>query len=237
MNAESFPNRKQWVSKLNLSLANRQADSESIDGKEISSEDALVLEQKLRASLRENVHHKNYAVAIALLTELIHNNPHSAKDYNNRGLMHFKVGKYDQALEDYNQALSLNPRLDSAYNNRANCHAQQGDLAAAIADYDAALDFNPANLRAVINQAITFRQLGLYAQALENLDIALFLGRRLKGRIYLERGRTYHLRGDWNCAVADYKRALENLPKNDSHEHQRRQIEAWLDELLLPMIA
>lgn len=237
MNANSFPNRKQWVSKLNLSLSKGQGDSESIDSQEISSQDSLISEQNLRASLKENFHHKNYAVAIALLTELINHNPHNAKDYNNRGLMHFKVGEYDQALEDYNQALSLNPRLDGAYNNRANCYAQKGDLAAAIADYDSALDFNPANLRAVINQAITFRQLGLYGQALENLDIALFLGRRLKGRIYLERGRTYHLRGDWNCAVADYKRALENLPNNGSHGHQRRQIEAWLDELLLPMIA
>ncbi len=238
MNADSFPNNKQWVNEQTLPFSSGQGDLESACGIEfIFCQESLVLEKKLRASLNEHFHHKNYAEAIAILTELIDCNPHNAKDYNNRGLMHFRMGQYDQALEDYNQALHLNPRLDSAYNNRANCYAQQGDLATAIADYDAALDFNPGNLRAAINQAIAFRQLGLYDMALENLDTALFIGRRLKGRIYLERGRTYHLRGDWNCAVADYKRALEHLPHNVNQLHHRQQVEAWLDDLLQPMSA
>ena len=195
------------------------------------------LEQDLRASVRLQVRNHNYEQAITLLTQLIARNPHNAQDYNNRGLMRFKIGQYDQALEDYNQALRLDSRLDSAYNNRANYYAAQGDLAAAIADYDAALDFNPGNLRASINQAIAFRQLGLYDLALDNLDLALVLGRRLKGRIYLERGRTYHLRGDWNCAVADYKRALEQLPETSNNFSYRQQVQSWLDELLQPISA
>ena len=195
------------------------------------------LEQDLRASIRLQVSQQHYQQAISLITQLIDSNPHNAQDYNNRGLMRFKIGQYEQALEDYNQALRLNPRLDSAYNNRANYHAAQGDIAAAIADYDAALDFNPANLRASINQAIAFRQLGLYDLALDNLDLALVLGRRLKGRIYLERGRTYHLRGDWNCAVADYNRALEQLSDTSNNHHYRQQVQRWLDELLQPISA
>ena len=204
---------------------------------EKSSQKLSPLEQDLRDSVRLQVLNQNYEQAIILLTKLIDYNPHNAQDYNNRGLMRFKTGQYDQALEDYNQALCLNPRLDSAYNNRANYHAAQGDLAAAIADYDAALDFNPGNLRASINQAIAFRQLGLYDLALDNLDLALVLGRRLKGRIYLERGRTYHLRGDWNCAVADYNRALEQLPDTSNNLSYRQQVQSWLDELLQPMSA
>jgi tetratricopeptide (TPR) repeat protein len=34
---------------------------------------------------------------------------------------------------------------------------------------------------------------------------------QLEGNIYAERGRTYELRGDWNCAIADYQKALALL--------------------------
>ncbi len=192
-------------------------------------------DRHLRVMVRELAQEGEYDQAIILLTQLIERHPQSANDYNNRGLLHFKNAQYAEALADYNCALELNPRLDSAYNNRANYYACQGDLATAIADYDTALNFNPANLRASINQAIAFRQLGLYDLALENLDLALILGRRLKGRIYLERGRTYHLRGDWNCALADYNRAREYW-SDLSYSHQQ-QIQIWLNQLLKPATA
>ena len=97
------------------------------------------------------------------------------------------------------------------------------------------MDLNPHHVRAWINRSITLRDLGNYAEAIENLEIAMLFG-QLKGNIWAERGRTYHLWGDWNCAVADYRRALADLP---SLNHQdvsgyrlRLQLETWLNELL-----
>jgi hypothetical protein len=59
---------------------------------------------------------------------------------------------------------------------------------------------------------------------------------QLKGHIWAERGRTYHLWGDWNCAIADYRRALAKLPllkdKDIIGYRLRLQIETWLNELL-----
>lgn len=175
-----------------------------------------------------------YAEAIAVLDEILLHAPESASDYNNRGLMHFRLKQYAAALEDYNDAIALDPRLDSAYNNRANCYAAQGQLAEAIADYQIALDFNPGNLRAWVNQGITYRDLGLYDLAIENFDLVLVLGSRLRGRVYGERGRAYHLRGDWNLALADYQRSLESLSNSFSSRRYRRNVEAWRDELLCP---
>jgi tetratricopeptide (TPR) repeat protein len=185
----------------------------------------------LRSLVKAKVKQGDYSGAIAILTQLIKRHPHSAADYNNRGLIHFQNGQLDLAIADYNKALELNTRLDSAYNNRANYYASLGMWKEALADYDMALDFNPANTRAWINQGITFRQLGLHERALDNFDFALLFG-QLTGQIYAERGRTYHLRGDWNCAIADYKRAITHLPtSSDSHGRQKR-IESWIDELL-----
>ena len=182
----------------------------------------------------------NHQEAIDILSQLIACNPQSATDYNNRGLVYFQGGQLEAALSDYNTALQLNPRLASAYNNRANYYAAQGQLAAAIADYEKAIDFNPSNVRARINRGITLRDLGLYSRAVENFDLALRFG-QLEEHIYAERGRTYHLHGDWNCAIADYQRVLSQLlqsqPNRDKTSNRLRfQVENWLQELLTPLL-
>lgn len=193
----------------------------------------------LRQQALSEAQRGNHATAIALFSHLIEQNPDNANDYSNRGLVYFQSGQSEAALTDYNQAIALNPRLDNAYNNRANYYAAQGQFLEAILDYDVALDLNPTNVRAWINQGITFRELEMYDRALESLDLALCLG-KLAGHIYAERGRTYHLRGDWNCAVADYHRALAELPQIDAISlspamRLRLQVENWLNELISPL--
>lgn len=193
----------------------------------------------LRQQALTNAHQGNYEEAIALFSLLIESNPTNASDYSNRGLVHFQNGEADAALADYNRAIELNPRLDSVYNNRANYYAAQGQFLEAMLDYDIALDLNPTNVRTWINQGITFRELEMYDRAIESFDLALCLG-KLEGHIYAERGRTYHLRGDWNCAIGDYRRAIEKLPVSqnspiDASARLRLQVQRWLDELLSPL--
>ena len=210
-------------------------DLASLENNIVSNLNSQILQQSLRTSVKEKASQGNYAVAISLLDELIALCPHSAADYNNRGLMHFRNNQIIEALCDLSQALKIDPRLDSAYNNRANCHVAQGNLAEAIADYDLALDLNPANLRAWINQGITFRELELYDLALENFDIALIIGDVLEEKIYAERGRTYDLRGDWNCAVGDYHKALNILATKPALVKYEQKVTGWLNRLLAPL--
>lgn len=206
---------------------------------------AVLLSQTEReAILRQRAlletQHGNHAEAIDIFSELIGRSPDNANHYCNRGLVYFKNGELEAAMADYNRAIALNPRLDSAYNNRANYYAAQGLYLEAILDYDVALDLNPANVRAWINQGITFREVEMYDRALESLDLALCLG-KLEGHVYAERGRTYHLRGDWNCAVGEYHRALNQLALSNAESQNAAtlrlylQVESWLDELLAPL--
>lgn len=189
--------------------------------------------QQIRISIQEKVAQKNYTAAIALLDQLIICYPNSAIDYNNRGLMHFYKKQFPKAIQDYDRAIAIDNRLDNAYNNRANCYAAQGNFVAALNDYEQAIDLNPSNLRALINQGITFRELGLYDLAIENFETTLILGQEFQGRIYAEKGHTYHLRGDWNCAIGDYRRALALLSHLDNY---RQKVENWLNELLMPVM-
>lgn len=187
-------------------------------------------DQQLLICVKEKAERGNYLAAIAYLNQLIGRHQDSAVHYNNRGLMYFCAGQNFKALQDYNRAIAIDPKLDRVYNNRANCYAAQGNLGAALADYETALDLNPANLRTWINQGLIFRKLGLYDLAIENFDLALVLGVGLKGRIYAERGYTYYLRGDWNCAIADYYRALDRLTMADTY---REKVSTWIAQLLL----
>lgn len=206
-------------------------------------------EMLLRQQAMEQAQRGQITEAIALFTLLIQYNPHSAGNYNNRGLLYFQMGDYESALMDYEEALLLNPRLAKIYNNRANCYAALGELDLAIADYEMAIDLDPTDIRAYLNQGITLRELNLFEQALESFDLALqfsqFLNSadalvgvpsNLEGHIYAERGRTYHYLGDWNCAVADYHRAMDRLPLSDSAkgnaQRLRKQVKSWMDELL-----
>jgi len=192
--------------------------------------------EKIRICVREKAAQGDYEEAISLLDKLIAMYPKNAVDYNNRGLMHFRNDQIIEALCDLSQALEINPKLDSAYNNRANCYAAQGALSDAIADYDIALDLNPGNLRAWINQGITFRELELYNLAIENFDIALIIGNNLQDKIHAERGRAYHLRGDWNCAVSDYYSALAILEQQSTMTKYEKKVSGWLAQLLDPLI-
>jgi tetratricopeptide (TPR) repeat protein len=218
--------QKRWQAKPNQT-SHGQSGATRLTAAE---QDVLLRQQALSAAQQGD-----RSTAIALFNALLKRLPQSAIDYSNRGLVHFQNGELDQALADYNKAIALNPRLDSAYNNRANYYAAQGEFLEAILDYDIALDLNPANVRAWINQGITFRELEMYDRALESFDLALCLG-RLEGHIYAERGRTYQLQGDWNCAMADYYRALENLSEGTTDakgsSRLRLQVENRIDELL-----
>lgn len=190
----------------------------------------------LRAWASQKAQQGSYAEAIDALSQLLNRHPQNAIDYNNRGLVYFQARQFDQAIADYNKALELNPRLAKAYNNRANYYAAIGDLEASLADYDQALDFNPSYVRAWLNRGITLRDLERYSEAIENFDIALLLG-QLEGHIYAERGRTYHLWGDWNCCIADYNRALTMLPEHSESSSTpasrlRDQVENWLNQLI-----
>ncbi|MGF1541486.1 MAG: tetratricopeptide repeat protein [Pleurocapsa sp.] len=213
------------------SVNDNSTDRTSCQFISLSNFDKLNSEARMRNCIEQKASQGNYAVAIALLNQLIALRPDSATDYNNRGLMYFRNNQITEALADLSQALQLDPKLDSAYNNRANCYAARGELDKAVADYELALDLNPANLRAWINQGITFREMGIYDLAIENFDIASIIGNRLQERIYAERGRCYHLRGDWNCAVADYKQALELLKTKPQLAGYQYKVQTWLDSL------
>ena len=191
----------------------------------------LLLQKRARCEASQG----NYAAALEIFNQLIVREPENPNNFVNRGLMYSNLQRYDEALASYNWAIELNPELSKAYSNRANLHATCQNWRDAIADYDQAIDLNPLNIFARLNQAVTFRDIGDYEEALVCLDIALFF-RPKSATLYSERGRTYHLQGSWNQAIADYTtahRLAEDTSLKDISSPERviRRVQGWIDSL------
>jgi tetratricopeptide (TPR) repeat protein len=54
--------------------------------------------------------------------------------YNNRAFAEIKLKKYDDAIESYNQAISINSNNHVYYKNRANLYMEKGNVDKAILD-------------------------------------------------------------------------------------------------------
>ncbi len=251
MNLPLFPVRPNLPKRIRRQAAGavHRAEAELMtEGLNLSQGDRELL---LRQQALDKAQQGELDHAIDLFTHLIACNPASASNFNNRGLLYFQQGEYELALADYHQALWLNPHLAKVYNNRANCYAAMGELEAAIDDYDTAIDLDPTDVRARLNQGITFRQLELWELAIDCFELAIQfsqlinatdpmrISNALEGHLYAERGRAYHLLGDWNCAIADYHRALGYLPLNglrpDQSSRLRAQVRGWMNDLLGPL--
>lgn len=189
----------------------------------------------LRYEVAYNVHSGNYDRAVSLLELLIYQNPDSAIDYNNRGYVYLKLGNLSAAILDLEQAIELDPLLDRAHNNRGNCSALAGNLPEALEHYNTAICLNSNNGRAWINQGITLRDMGLYELAVTSFDYPLQV-QHLQSHTYAERGRTHHLAGDWNWAVADYQLALASLTPIEKESREtyavKRRVQRWINSLL-----
>jgi len=69
-------------------------------------------------------------------------------DHKQKGNEAFKVGKYDEAIEHYDEAISLDARQAALYSNRAACWASKGEYAKALVDAEKCTAIDPKFIKA-----------------------------------------------------------------------------------------
>jgi tetratricopeptide (TPR) repeat protein len=89
-----------------------------------------------------------------------------AKIYTNRGRAYNELRLYDQAIADYNQAISLAPKLQAAYYNRGNVYRLEGRYDQAIADYTIAIMLDPNDPEPYGNRGYVYELQGKRDQAI-----------------------------------------------------------------------
>ncbi|WP_135466292.1 tetratricopeptide repeat protein [Crenalkalicoccus roseus] len=98
-----------------------------------------------------------------------------------RGLRNMEAGLPDEALEDFDAALTLDPRFPEAWYMRAQAHARIGDGTAAARDLQEALRLEPRHWPALAGLSALQEQSGDAAGALRSLEAALAINPRMPG--------------------------------------------------------
>lgn len=120
-------------------------------------------------------------------------------------------GDYEQAISEYNKAISLNPNYVDAYNNRGLAYAEQGNYAQAISDLNKAISLDPNYANAYNNRGYTYTKQGNYAQAIPECNKAISLNPN-DAVFYNNRGYAYTKQGNYAQAIPDLNKAISLDP-------------------------
>lgn len=116
-------------------------------------------------------------------SEVIANDGESLNDvaiaYNNRGNALRALNRFDEAKNDYNNAIILAPSDPFPYRNRGVTYGLLGDYAAALADFHRAIVLAPKYASAYLGRAFALKQLGNHKAAAADLAKAAKLDPKL----------------------------------------------------------
>jgi protein O-mannosyl-transferase len=132
--------------------------------------------------------------------------PGLARPHLNLGVALHAAGRYDEALAEYEHALSVNPRLAVAYSNMSSIRVQQGELAAAENLLNKAIELSPGRVGPYISLAGVRLKRGAPEEALRVLDQAPGAGD--SAAVHLSRGEALMALSRYNEARTEYGRAL-----------------------------
>ncbi|MBW4632552.1 MAG: tetratricopeptide repeat protein [Iphinoe sp. HA4291-MV1] len=118
----------------------------------------------------------------------------SFADYYKQGHASYKVKDYEQAIENFSQAIQKDPKHAKAYVNRGNAHYNLKEYEAALADYNQAISINPTEVKAYVNRGNVRYMLAEYSSDPDK---------------------------EYNLAIADYNNALR-LNLNEVEAYIRR---------------
>jgi tetratricopeptide (TPR) repeat protein len=140
--------------------------------------------------------------------------------YQNRGVGYFRKGQDEQALADFEHAITLDPAYALGYRGRGSVLARRGDVDRAIKDFDQAIQLNQKDAATLANRGDAWRQKGDLDRALVDLDLAIQLDPNLV-LAFAARGRLWESKGELNRGIADENEAIRIDPRNSIAFHTR----------------
>src|SRR5262249_21979685 len=93
--------------------------------------------------------------------------------FNNRGYAYARLGEFDRAMADLNEALKLDPQNPLAFINRGFTWTTHEEHEHAVADFPRALRLDPENPAALNDRCFSRAILGALTEALADCDESL----------------------------------------------------------------
>ncbi|MDR1285172.1 MAG: tetratricopeptide repeat protein [Campylobacteraceae bacterium] len=154
-------------------------------------------------------------VARTLGDELVKNYSKEARAYYYRGVIYTDTGRrgYEQAMEDFTQAIALDPKYADAYNYRGFIHFKWREYDKAIEDYSKAINLDP-DYWSYRNRGFNYQEIGQYDKALADYAQAIKLYPNYTDTYY-DRVEIYEKTGEYEKAVQDYTHIIAHKPNDD----------------------
>jgi len=124
-----------------------------------------------------------------------------------------QLGRWQDAIADYDKAIALDPSYANAYCNRGAALQRLDRLDDALDSYDRAVALNPTDYLTFYNRGSVLNALGRFDEALASYERCINL-RSDYAAAYLNRGHVLQQRRRFEEAVVDYERVIELDPEN-----------------------
>lgn len=133
----------------------------------------------------------------------------NAMDWNNKGLALANQGKYEEAIQAYDEAIRCDPEYISPWNNKGLALKNQGNLTGAIQAYNKAIRLDPTNAMAWYNKGLALGMWGMYDEVIQAYDEAVGLDPKNAIDWYNNKGVALESLGRTSESDAAYARAME----------------------------
>lgn len=120
-----------------------------------------------------------------------------------RGISFAIKGRYEKAISEYNQAISLTPTFASAYTSRGVAYAQSGGrYDQAISDFSKAIKISPEFAKAYKDRGFAYYRKGQYDQAITDYGKAIEINPKYADA-YFNRAVAHYSKGEYEKAWSD----------------------------------
>ncbi|MEI3649727.1 MAG: tetratricopeptide repeat protein [Dolichospermum lemmermannii FEM_B0920] len=132
--------------------------------------------------------------------------------YEIRGNILVNLKRYDEAITDFTQSITINPQYPGGYYNRGVTYSLQEKFAQAIDDYTQAIAIHPQGIKAYSNRAAAYYSQGKIDSAINDLTQAIAIDSQY-ATAYYNRGLIYYEQGNLEEAKTNFKNAIAINPK------------------------
>jgi tetratricopeptide (TPR) repeat protein len=154
---------------------------------------------------------------LSLWSDVVKKSPNKARPHLNLGKSLSKIGRADEAAQQYRHALRINPRYAEAHFNLANFLQQQGSHAEAIKHYSTAIQIEPSFTQAHNNLGLALEKQGKRKEAIKHYLEILKINPK-DAKAHSNMGVALTELGETDRAISHFEKALDIDPGDaDAH--------------------
>ena len=130
------------------------------------------------------------------------------------------LGRFGEAIEDFNFVISYNPRVAGYYDNRQNAYRRSGRLDDALKDANKTIQLAPSYAFVFRGRANVYNDMGKYELAVSDYSTAIQLDSE-DGGLFIDRGKILRTQKKFDDAISDFSHAIDLHGKWNSAYRER----------------